>query len=162
MPWQPVIDGDVVRFPLERIDAGSAEDVDVLVRTDVDDWRLWLVVGAMGRSPTRCSPGRFHAYGYQSLAAYGLDPGKALAVPGEIPEAAPGELLAKVRTWWMRCPRDPAGRHACRPASWRTWRLHVRVRLGLARVGAVHALEVPFVFDTVGVRARASRPAARS
>ena len=51
MPWQPVIDSDVLPGPpLERIADGSAEGVDVLVGTNVDDWRLWLVVsGAIGQ-----------------------------------------------------------------------------------------------------------------
>ncbi len=45
MPWQPVVDGDTVPgLPIDRIAAGSSRDVDVLVGTNTDDWRLWLVV----------------------------------------------------------------------------------------------------------------------
>ena len=81
MPWQPVIDGDVLPGPpLERIATGSAAGVDVLVGTNVDDWRLWLVVsGAIGQITDEILTGPVRTYGYQSLAAYGLDPGPALA-----------------------------------------------------------------------------------
>ena len=40
-----MVDGDVVPgLPIERIAAGSGREVDVLVGTNTDDWRLWLVV----------------------------------------------------------------------------------------------------------------------
>jgi para-nitrobenzyl esterase len=43
--WQPVIDGDLVpTHPLARIAAGAAADVDLLVASSVDDWRLFLAV----------------------------------------------------------------------------------------------------------------------
>ncbi len=55
MPWQPVIDGDILPGPpIERIAAGAGGAVDVIVGTNTDDWRLWLVAsGAMAGLPTR-------------------------------------------------------------------------------------------------------------
>jgi para-nitrobenzyl esterase len=152
MPWQPVIDGDVLPgAPLERIGAGSAEDVDVLVGTNVDDWRLWLVVsGAIGQVTNEILTGPVATYGYQCLTAYGLDPKTALAqYRRRYPEAGPGDLLTKVQTdWWMRIPAIRlADAHALSHGSGRTYMYEFA--WPSPGLGAVHALEVPFVFDTV-------------
>src|SRR6266508_1857029 len=41
MPWQPVIDGDVIPAPpLERIAAGVGGDVDLMVGTNIDEHRM--------------------------------------------------------------------------------------------------------------------------
>ena len=156
MPWQPVVDGDVLPGPpLERIAAGSADAVDVLVGTNVDDWRLWLVVsGAMSQITDEILTGPLGVFGYQCLAAYGLDPRTALAAYRQrYPQLGPGDLLASVQTdWWMRIP-------AIRLAE-----AHVSAHGGAGTymyefawpspgLGAVHALEVPFVFDTASVDA---------
>ena len=138
MPWQPVIDGDVLPAPpLERIGAGSARGVDVLVGTNVDDWRLWLVVsGAIGRITDEVLTGPVNTYGHQSLAAYGVNPATALAAyRHRYPQASPGDLLTKVQTdWWMRIPAIRlADSHA--GASGDGTHVHVRVRVGLTRVG---------------------------
>jgi carboxylesterase type B len=148
MPWQPVVDGDVLPVPpMDLITAGSAAGVDVLIGTNVDDWRLWLLVsGAMARITDEILVGPVSAYGYQSLAAYGLDPVTALATyRHRYPAAGPGDLLTKVQTdWWMRLPAIRlADAHHGAPTymyefAWPS-----------PGLGAVHALEVPFVFDTV-------------
>ena len=44
LPWQPVVDGDVIpALPIDRIAAGAGAQVDVMVGTNTDDWRLFLV-----------------------------------------------------------------------------------------------------------------------
>ena len=151
MPWQPVIDGGVLPGPpLDRIAAGSAAEVDVLVGTNVDDWRLWLVVsGAIGRITNEILTGPVHTYGYQCLAAYGLAPETALAAYRyKYPEAGPGDLLARVQTdWWMRVPAIRlADAHARDHGNGRTYMYEFA--WPSPGLGAVHALEVPFVFDT--------------
>ena len=156
MPWQPVIDGDVVPgHPLERIAAGSAAAVDVIVGTNVDDWRLWLVVsGAIGRVTDEILTGSVGRYGYQSLAAYGLDPASALAAYRQrYPQAGPGDLLTVVQTdWWMRIPAIRlAEAHAAADAPAGTYMYEFA--WPSPGLGAVHAVEVPFVFDTVSVDA---------
>jgi para-nitrobenzyl esterase len=54
LPWQPVIDGAVLPGPpIERIVDGAGAGVDVIVGTNTDDWRLFLVAGAPStRSPS--------------------------------------------------------------------------------------------------------------
>ena len=123
----------------------------MLVGTNVDDWRLWLVVsGAIGQITDEILTGPVGAYGYQSLAAYGLDPATALAAYRDrYPTAGPGELLAKIQTdWWMRIPAIRLA-DALVAADGDTHRTYMyEFAWASPGLGAVHALEVPFVFDT--------------
>jgi carboxylesterase type B len=157
MPWQPVVDGVVVPAPpIERIAAGSARHVDVMAGTNTDDWRLWLVVGgAIGQITEEILRGPVSTYGYQSLAAYGLAPDAALsAYRARYPDASPGDLLASVQTdWWMRIPAIRlADAHADTRAQGDGAATSATFMYEFAwpspGLGAVHALEVPFVFDT--------------
>jgi carboxylesterase type B len=151
MPWQPSLDGDVIPGPpMERIAAGAAGDLDLIVGTNVDDWRLWSVVGGVfGAMTDEMMTGPIRRYGYQSLAAYGLPARAALAAyQARYPQAVPGDVFALVQTdWWMRLPAirladahaDKIGRTYMYEFAWPA-----------PGLGAVHALEIPFVFDSVG------------
>ena len=152
MPWQPVIDGQVVPgLPIERLAAGSGRQVDIIVGTNTDDWRLWLVVsGAIGQVTDDILTGPVRGHGYQSLTSYGLSASTALAAyRARYPQAGPGELLASVQTdWWMRIPAIRlADAHARAAVTSGTYMYEFA--WAAAGLGAVHALEVPFVFDTV-------------
>ena len=152
MPWQPVVDGDVLPAPpLERIAAGSARHVDVIVGTNTDDWRLWLVVsGAIAGITDEILTGPVATNGYQCLAAYGLDAGEALpAYRARYPQSGPGDLLAAVQTdWWMRIPAIRlADAHADAQADAGVATYMYEFAWPSKGLGAVHALEVPFVFD---------------
>ncbi|GAA4373385.1 carboxylesterase family protein [Agromyces bauzanensis] len=152
MPWQPVIDGQVLPGrPIDLIAAGSSGDVDVIVGTNTDDWRLWSVVsGMIGQMTDEILTGPVEAYGNQSLGAYGLPVAEALAAyRARYPESTPGELLATVQTdWWMRIP---ALRLADARADARAVAVGGTYMYEFAwpspGLGAVHALEIPFVFD---------------
>jgi carboxylesterase type B len=154
MPWQPVVDGRVLPSPpIERLAAGSARLVDVMVGTNTEDWRLWLAVsGAIGQITDEILTGPVQAFGIQSLAAYGLVPDEALtAYRARYPQSGPGDLLAAVQAdWWMRIP-------AIRLAEAHTGSTSTTYMYEFAwrspGLGAVHALEVPFVFDTVSTAA---------
>ena len=150
MPWQPVVDGDILPGrPIDRIAAGSAHDVDVIVGTNTDDWRLWLVVsGAIAGITDEILTGPVTSYGYQSLAAYGLTPETGLAAyRAKYPGATPGDLLTAVQTdWWMRIPALALAESHVNATS-HTYMYEFAWRS--PGLGAVHALEVPFVFDTV-------------
>ena len=151
MPWQPVIDGDVLPGPpIERIAAGSGGNVDVMVGTNTDDWRLFLAVsGAITRITEEILTGPVRDYGYQCLAAYGMPAGAASSAYREkYPTSTPGDLLAAVQTdWWMRIPAIRlADAHATASTSAGTYMYEFA--WASPGLGAVHALEVPFVFDT--------------
>jgi para-nitrobenzyl esterase len=150
MPWHPTIDGEVIPGPpIERIAAGSSTAVDLIVGTNVDDWRLFLMVsGALGGITDEILTGPVERYGYQSIGTYGLPAEATLAAYRDrYPQAVPGDILASVQTdWWMRIPAIRlADAHAAGPG--RTYMYEFAwTSPGL---GAVHAVEIPFVFDTL-------------
>jgi para-nitrobenzyl esterase len=154
MPFYPVIDGDVVPdVPIERIAAGAGAGVDVLVGTNSDDWRMFPVLaGFIDQVTDEMLSGPVAVHGSRSLAAFGLPAGTALpAYRAAHPGASPGDLLADVLTdWWVRVPAIRlADAHA--PASGATYMFEFAwpsPAFG-GRLGACHALEIPFVFDTL-------------
>jgi len=146
LPWQPVIDGDVVPAPpLERITAGAAGGIDLIVGTNVDEHRLFLAIGGAIHRVTAEMLG-------PAAAAYGLPVEPALsAYRAAYPDASAGDLLAAIHTdgYWRIPAIRLADAHAGRGAAtfmyefaWPSPELD-----GL--VGACHALEIAFVFDTL-------------
>jgi carboxylesterase type B len=148
MPWEPVLDGDVLpEAPIDRIVAGASSAVDLVVGTNVDDWRVFMALtGAIDRVTDEALAGSVGAYGHFAVASYGLPVEKALAAYRErYPEASPGDVLTAVKTdWWVRIPAlRLADAHAGAPAATYMYEFAWAV----PGLGAVHALEVPFVFD---------------
>jgi para-nitrobenzyl esterase len=158
MPWQPVVDGDVLPgIPVERVAEGSAVAVDLLVGTNTDDWRLFLAItGEIGQVTEEALSGPVEAHGRRAVAAYGL-PAEALAAYRDhYPGASPGDLLGAVQTdWWVRVP-------ALRLADAHTQaggQTHMyEFDWSAPGLGAVHALEVPFVFDNLDTSSRLFGP----
>ncbi|MBB3084423.1 carboxylesterase/lipase family protein [Geodermatophilus sabuli] len=154
MPFHPVVDGDVVpAAPMDRIAAGAGRDVDVLIGTNSDDWRMFPVFsGLIDRVTDEVLSGSVEAYGLQCLAAYGLPVETALrAYRGAHPDAGPGDLLAAVQTdWWVRIPAVRlADAHAPCPGATFMYEFAWPSPAFGGRLGACHALELPFVFDTL-------------
>jgi carboxylesterase type B len=87
------------------------------------------------------------------VAAYGLPVEATLATyRATYPDASPGDLLAALQTdWYWRIPAlrlaDAHARHA--PATY-MYEFAWRSPQFDGRLGACHALEIPFVFDTLG------------
>jgi para-nitrobenzyl esterase len=150
MPWQPVIDGDVIPGPpIDLIKAGAGAQVDVIVGTNTDDWRLFRVLtGDIERVTDEILAGPVNIHGYQALAAYGLPVETALAAyRAEYPGTGPGDLLAAVQTdWWMRVP---AIRLADAHANALSGTYMYEFAWPAPGLGAVHGLEVAFVFDNL-------------
>ena len=145
--WQPVIDGDVIPArPIDRIAAGAGADIDVMVGTNTDEWRLFLVTpGAIDYVTDEALAGAVAAYGLPvetTLAAY------RAAHPG----ASAGDLLAAVQTdWWCRIPAlRVAEAHAKNSSATYMYEFAWRSPQFNGRLGACHALEIAFVFDTLG------------
>ena len=127
LPWQPVVDGDVIPArPIDRIVAGAGAGIDLLVGTNTDEHRLFLVPGgAIDQITDEALAGAVAAYGLPveaTLAAY------RAAHPG----ASAGDLLAAIQTDWYW--RIPAIRLADAHAKSAVGHLHVRVRLALTAV----------------------------
>jgi para-nitrobenzyl esterase len=147
MPWQPVIDGDVMpSAPLDRIATGASADVDLMVGTNVDEHRLFMAMdGMLDQITPEALAG--------AVAAYGLPVETALAhYRAAHPSGSPGDRLAAVLTdWTWRIPAIRlADAHATGPAATYMYEFAWRTPQFGGRLGACHALEIPFVFDTLG------------
>jgi carboxylesterase type B len=159
MPWQPVVDGEVLPdVPITAIASGAGSPVELLVGTNTDDWRLFLVItGAIGHVTDEALTGPVEVHGNRALAGYGLPVETALAAyRARYPGAGPGDLLAAVQTdWWVRVPAlRLADAHAGAPSGTYMYEF----AWAAPGLGAVHALEVPFVFDTLDTGARLFGP----
>ncbi|MEU0942979.1 carboxylesterase family protein [Streptomyces canus] len=140
-----VVDGDLVpRDPLEALtepDAGVAKDVDLMLGWTSDEYRLWLVPGglvervdrlgpvALAGAMARCHCGSEVVRGYRALH----------------PDAGTAETVGQMVTDHLL--RIPLHRLAgARPGTSYVyefaWPSH------LPKLGACHALELGFVFDT--------------
>jgi len=147
IPWQPVVDGDVIPArPIDRIVAGAGADIDLRVGTNTDEHRLFLVPsGAIDQVTPETLAGVVAAYGLPveaTLAAY------RAAHRG----ASAGDLLAAIQTdWYWRIPAIRlADAHAQRTVSTYMYEFAWRSPQFDGRLGACHALEIAFVFDTLG------------
>jgi para-nitrobenzyl esterase len=166
LPWQPVIDGDVVpERPIDRIAAGASGGVDVVVGSNTEDWKMFRVLGGdLERVTDDVLTGPVEVHGYLAAAAYGLPDGALAAYRAMYPGVSPGELLAAIETdWWCRIPglrlaEAHAGDREEEPTGVRggTWMYEFAWPSpafgGL--LGACHALEIPFVFDTLDLGPR--------
>jgi carboxylesterase type B len=154
LPWQPVVDGNVIpTSPIGRIAAGASANIDVMVGTNSEDWKLFIVAsGTIDQITGQTLVGPVAVYGYQTLAAYGLPVETALsAYRAAYPGASFGELLAAVQTdWWCRIPAIRlADAHAMSQAATFMYEFAWPSPAFDGRLGACHALEIAFVFDTL-------------
>lgn len=154
MAFHPVVDGDVVpTVPIEAIAAGASAGVDVLVGTNADDWRMFPVLGGFIDQVTdEMLTGPVTVHGARSVAAFGLPAETALpAYRAAHPDGSPGDLLADVLTdWWVRIPAVRlAEAHAPSPGATYMYEFAWPSPAFGGRLGACHALEIPFVFDTL-------------
>jgi para-nitrobenzyl esterase len=145
MPFEPVIDGSVVpTLPIQGIAAGAGAGVDVMVGTNREEQRLFLV-------PTGAIDLINQDVVGMAAAGYGL-PASAIAVySAGRPDATPGDLLAAIATdWFYRIPAVRlAEAQSMNGGSAHVYEMAWRSPLYGGRLGACHALEVGFVFDTL-------------
>ncbi len=145
LPFRPVVDGDVFPAPpAESIAGGMSADVPLLVGTTLDEWRFFgfmdpqshtldegqaiarldLVTGGAGRA-------LFHAYA-------GARPG---ASPSDVWFAIESDRIFRVPSVLLA---EAQSRHQPNTFSYLfTWPSPIE---GL---GACHAIDIPFVFDTL-------------
>ena len=100
MPFEPVIDGDVLPArPIDRIAAGAGTSVDILVGTNTEEERLFMVPnGAINHITEDILAG--------TVAAYGLPVAETLATYRATHRgASAGDLLEAIVTdWFFRIP----------------------------------------------------------
>jgi carboxylesterase 2/para-nitrobenzyl esterase len=155
LPWQPVIDGDVVPSrPIDRILAGAGRNIDLLVGSNTEETRLFLVPsGAIDQIPLPALAGM--------VAGYGLAAEPALAAYRELhPGAGVGDLFSAIQTdWYWRIPAMRlANAHAHDTGAAGTFMYEFAWRSPQfgGRLGAGHSLEIAFVFDALGRQTIAS------
>ncbi len=149
LPFAPAVDGSVLpAAPLALLGAGQGGDVPLLIGSNRDEARLFLV-----------APGAIDLIDDPTLGAvvagYGLS-GDGLAVyRANRPAASPGDLAAAVVSdWFFRVPgiRVAEARAGAGPAaSAPTWmyRFDWPEPGENHGFGSAHAVEIPYVFDTI-------------
>jgi para-nitrobenzyl esterase len=147
MAFAPVLDGELIaERPVDAIAAGAGRECDLLLGTTTDEMGLFLVPTGVTASVTEEMLSRL-------VAARGLDPAIAAVYTANRPGASPGETLVAILTdMFFRVPtlRIAEGHARVGGATFMyefAWRTPVP-ELG----GACHALELPFVFDTLAER----------
>ena len=154
-PWHPVIDGDILpASPLDGIAAGIGAGIDLMVGSNRDEWNLFLAAsGGIEHVTDEALAGAVAAYGLPveaTLAAYrAANPGGSL-----------GELFAAIQSdWFFRIPAlhlaDTHAAHAKIPAATYKYEFAWPSPQFNGLLGACHGLEIPFVFDTLGLGTQA-------
>lgn len=145
MPFEPVIDGEIITaVPLENIRAGAGANVDLMLGTTTEEQRLFMVPnGSIDVITDAILAG--------SVAAYGLPDETLATYKSSRQGASAGDLLIAIITDWFY--RIPAIRmaEAHTQGSSKTYMYEFAWRSPNfdGRLGACHALEIPFVFDTL-------------
>ncbi|KIQ07781.1 carboxylesterase/lipase family protein [Rhodococcus sp. MEB064] len=140
MAFEPYIDGEVVpALPYSRIEAGAGADVELMIGTTSEEHAFFLV-------PAGIVPHITEDYLRLVLAGYRLDPSVLDSYRAQNPDASPGDLMIAVMTDWFF--RIPAVRVVeAHPAH--VYEFTWRSSLFDGKLGACHALDIPFVFDVL-------------
>ncbi|WP_067964736.1 carboxylesterase/lipase family protein [Nocardiopsis trehalosi] len=148
LPFAPAVDGEVLaRRPIDAVRAGEGADVDLLVGTNRDEFRLYLVPPGLTALLTE-------EHLAARTAAAGLPAGAPAAYLAAEGVAGPGEAVAAVATDAVfRIPAQRLMEARSRTGA----RVHGyefawESPLFEGRLGACHAVEIPFVFDALGPR----------
>lgn len=144
MPFLPVIDGELItRLPLHAIIDGAGRDIDLLTGTTSEEFRLFMVPNGItaamtieGLPPT--------------LVRLGLSPELAAVYAAGRPGYSPGDLLAAIVTdgFFTMPTVRLADAHASTGGKSFVYEFAWRSTVG--GLGACHALELGFVFDSLG------------
>ena len=142
VPFAPVTDGDVLPGPpLDTLAAGLGTQVPTLISTTAEEGLLFLV-----------------ANGWRDLidddtlaavaAGYGLAPKDVAVYRANRPQASPAELLAAIVTdWFFRIPSIRVAEALSAAPVW-----VYRFDWASPVMGAAHAVDIPFAFDTLAAR----------
>ncbi|HEX2913229.1 MAG TPA: carboxylesterase/lipase family protein [Chloroflexia bacterium] len=146
MPFEPVVDGDTLPArPIDSIMAGAGAEVDLLVGSNTEEERLFLV-------PNGAINYISDAILAATVAAYGLPVEETLATyRSKRPDATAGELLEAIVTdWFFRIPAIRlAEAHSNGPGKTYAYQFAWRSPQFDGRLGACHSLEIAFAFDTL-------------
>jgi len=146
LPFAPTVDGSVLpAAPLASLGAGQGGSVPLLIGSNRDEARLFLVAAAtidLIDEPTLAA----------AAGAYGLSADGLAVYRANRPGASAGDILAAVVTdWFFRIPPIRVAEARAAAGAGATWmyrfdRPEPEDNRGF---GACHAAEIPFVFDTI-------------
>jgi para-nitrobenzyl esterase len=143
MPFLPVIEGSVLReAPLERVRSGAARGVDLMIGTNADEMTLFGVPEVDDARLLRVA-GRYFGVerAEQAVAVYRSE---------RAPESAREVALAMATDHVFRIPAvRTAEAHAASGGRTFKYRFTWKSRAFGGRLGATHALEIPFAFNTL-------------
>jgi para-nitrobenzyl esterase len=157
MAFLPIIDDDLLSArPIDLIAAGAGSDIPIITGTNTQEYRLFLApVGAF----LSLNPGDFKP----RLTPYGINdaiPGVWDSYKDRLPsETRPAGVFSQIATdFFFRVPCfRVAEARATAPAPTHVyefdWRSPRRIVNTLADLGACHALELGFMFDTLSAAA---------
>lgn len=141
--FQIVVDGDVVRHdPMTALRQGvAARDIDLLVGYNRDEYRLWFVPNGL--------VDRINALALRlALMKFRISGRIAKSYRRRYPEAKPGQILGRIAGDMLI--RVPALRlDDSRTSQSKTFMYEFAWSTAVERLGACHALELGFVFDTL-------------
>jgi para-nitrobenzyl esterase len=145
MSLMPILDGELLtRRPVDAIAAGAGGDVDLLIGSTSEEFRLFLV-------PTGTAKVVNSDISAAVLRGMGMDPALAVPYQAAIPGGTPGDALCAVITdGFFRIPayRVAESRVALSPVA-PTYLYEFAWRTPERDLGACHALEIGFVFDNL-------------
>lgn len=142
MPYEPVVDGAVLpAVPLEEIRNGAAAQIEILIGTNSEEARLFLVPTGLAARANRLVP-------YLIARGYKANPVRAVhRYRANRPGATPGDIASAIMTDWYY--RIPALRIAEATARTHVYEFAWGSAAFNGKLGACHALELPFVFDAL-------------
>jgi para-nitrobenzyl esterase len=146
LPFAPTVDGTVLpAAPLEAIAAGQGSGVPLMIGSNRDEARLFLVAAG---SIDLIDDVTLAA----AVAAYGLSPDGLAVYRANRPDASHGDILAAVVSdWFFGIPpiRVAEARGAAGTAGTWVYRFDHPNPDTNHGFGACHGVEIPFVFDTI-------------
>ncbi len=141
MAFIPVVDGAVLpEHPLQAIAAGAGADVPLLTGTTTEEYRFFLV-------PTGLAAATTEPVLEMLLSARGVASSVLDVYRGNRPGATPGDLLSALLT--DRFFRLPALDVVAARGSSPSWVYEMAWPTPHRDLGAAHAVDIPFVFDTL-------------
>ena len=151
MPFQPVVDGvHLPVHPIDAIAAGASVGLPILAGTTQDEWNLFRLLspGGLDHPELLDRLDAIAGHGHELHDAYTADDPEA--TPDELWSAVLTDVVFRVPAVRLLEAHVRAGRGSPDTRGYEylfTWPTPVFGGL----MGSSHALEVPFVFDTVGL-----------
>ncbi|MCL1674537.1 carboxylesterase/lipase family protein [Elizabethkingia meningoseptica] len=141
MPFEPVIDGHLLTAtPIECISNGAAKDVDILIGTNSQEFRLFLL-------PDGILPKITATALHRAASAYGLSAKAIQTYQTNRPDSSPGDVLSAIITDWFY--HIPALRIAEKHRNTHVYEFSWGSPACDNLLGACHGIELAFVFDNL-------------